>query len=152
MRYLLKQKLLSLAGVFHIKNDQDQDVFVVEGQLLSFGHQLTFRDMSGNELAFIRQKLLSWGPTYEIYRDGQLFATVKKELFSFFKHKFTVDVPGPDDLVAERRPQAPAGLLPAEPPEFAVSRPVLQTDARLFDRQHVYGQLRFATAWRADPG
>jgi uncharacterized protein YxjI len=57
--------------------------------------------MSGNELAFIRQKLLSWGPTFEIYRDGHLFAVVKKELFSFFKHVFTVDVPGPDDLVAE---------------------------------------------------
>ena len=68
---------------------------------LSFGHQLTFRDMSGNELAFIKQKIFSWGPTYEIYRDGQLFAIVKKELFSFFKHVFTVDVPGPDDLVAE---------------------------------------------------
>jgi uncharacterized protein YxjI len=26
---------------------------------------------------------------------------VKKQLFSFFKHVFTVDVPGPDDLVAE---------------------------------------------------
>ena len=40
-------------------------------------------------------------PTYEIYRDGQLFAVVKKELFTFFRHVFTVDVPGPDDLVAE---------------------------------------------------
>ena len=26
---------------------------------------------------------------------------MKKQLFSFFKHVFTVDVPGPDDLVAE---------------------------------------------------
>lgn len=41
------------------------------------------------------------GPTYEVYRGGQLFAIVKKELFSFFKHVFTVDVPGPDDLIAE---------------------------------------------------
>jgi uncharacterized protein YxjI len=101
MRYLMKQKLFSLSGAFYIKNDQDQNIFLVEGAAFSFGHQLTFRDMSGNELAFIRQKLLSWGPTYEIYRDGQLFAVVKKELFSFFKHVFTVDVPGPDDLIAE---------------------------------------------------
>ena len=101
MRYLMKQKFFSLGGAFHIKNDHSQDVFSVEGAPLSFGHQLTFRDMSGNELAFIRQKLLSWGPTYEIFRDGQLFAIVKKELFSFFKHVFMVDVPGPDDLTAE---------------------------------------------------
>ena len=101
MRYLMKQKLFSLGGAFYIKNDQGQEVFSVEGAAFSFGHQLTFRDMSGNELAFIRQKLLAWGPTYEIYRDGQLFAVVKKELFSFFRHVFTVDVPGPDDLIAE---------------------------------------------------
>ena len=101
MRYLMKQKLFSLGGAFQIKNDQAQDVFRVEGKAFSFGHQLTFRDTSGNELALIRQKLLSWGPTFEIYRGGQLHAVVKKELFSFFKHVFTIDVPGPDDLVAE---------------------------------------------------
>jgi uncharacterized protein YxjI len=101
MRYLIKQKFFSLGGAFYIKNEREQDVFSVEGAPFSFGHQLTFRDMAGNELAFIRQKLLSWGPTYEIYRDGQLFAVVRKELFSFFKHVFTVDVPGPDDLIAE---------------------------------------------------
>ena len=101
MRYILKQKLFSLGGAFYIKDDQDRDVFLVEGKIFSFGHQLSFRDMDGNELAYIQQKLLSWGPTYEIYRDGQLFAVVKKELFHFFKHVFTVDVPGPNDLVAE---------------------------------------------------
>lgn len=101
MRYLMKQKLFSLGGTFHVKDEQGRDVFVVEGAVFSFGHQLTFRDLAGNELAYIRQKLLSWGPTYEVYRDGRLFAVVKKQLFSFFKHVFTVDVPGPDDLVAE---------------------------------------------------
>src|ERR1041384_1706044 len=47
------------------------------------------------------QRLLAWGPTYQIHRNGELAATVKKELFSFFKHRFEVDVPGPDDLEAE---------------------------------------------------
>jgi uncharacterized protein YxjI len=97
----MKQKFFSLGDTFYIKDDQSQDVFRVEGKVFSFGHQLTFLDMSGQELAFIKQKIFSWGPTYEIYRDGQLFAIVKKKLFSFFKHVFTVDVPGPDDLIAE---------------------------------------------------
>ena len=101
MRYLMKQRFFSLGGAFHIKDEKGRDVFSVEGAPFSFGHQLTFYDMAGDELAFIRQKLLSWGPTYEVYRQGQLFAVVKKELFSFFRHVFTVDVPGPDDLLAE---------------------------------------------------
>jgi uncharacterized protein YxjI len=57
--------------------------------------------MAGKELAFIRQKLLSWGPTYEILRDGQVAAVVKKEFFTFLHCRFMIDVPGPDDLEAE---------------------------------------------------
>jgi uncharacterized protein YxjI len=57
--------------------------------------------MQKNELAFIRQKLLSWGPTYEITRNGALAAVVKKHLFTLLRCKFTVDVPGPDDLEAQ---------------------------------------------------
>ena len=101
MRYLLKQRLFSLGGSFQVRNERSEQVFSVEGAPFSFGRQLTFRDAGGGELAFIRQKLLSWGPTYEIYRDGRLFAEVRKELFSFFRHVFTIDVPGPDDLTAE---------------------------------------------------
>ena len=42
--------------------------------------------------------MLSWGPSYEIYLHGNSYVTVKKELFTFFHEKFTVDVPGPNDL------------------------------------------------------
>ena len=65
------------------------------------GDKLSFLDTAGRELAFIAQRLLAWGPTYEITRDGRLAAVVRKELFTFFRCAFTVDVPGPDDLEAE---------------------------------------------------
>ena len=52
--------------------------------------------MDGVELAFISQKMLSFLPRYEIYREGELFATLAKE-FSWFKKKFSLDVPGPND-------------------------------------------------------
>jgi uncharacterized protein YxjI len=68
---------------------------------LSLGDKLSFQDMQGNELAFIRQKLLAWGPTYEIYQNSELWAVVKRHLFTLFRCRFTVDVPGPNDLEAE---------------------------------------------------
>ena len=100
MRYLMKQKLFCWGDDFTIKDDDGTDRFFVDGKAFSLGKQLSFQDMQGQELAFIRQKLLAWGPTYEIYRDNELFAVVKKELFTFFRCRFTVDVPGPDDLEA----------------------------------------------------
>lgn len=100
MRYVMKQKLLSFGDDFHIRDEHGRDVFFVDGKAFSLGNQLAFKDMQGHELASIRQKLLALGPTYQIHRNGELAATVKKELFSFFKHRFQVDVPGPDDLEA----------------------------------------------------
>lgn len=100
MRYLMKQKLFAWGDDFYIRDAEEREVFFVDGKAFSFGEQLSFQDRAGNELAFIRQKLLSWGPTYEVYRNGAPAAVVKKELFTFFRCKFTVDVPGPDDLEA----------------------------------------------------
>jgi uncharacterized protein YxjI len=101
MRYVMKQKLFSWGDDFCIKDEGGADVFFVDGKAFSFGEKLSFQDMQGNELAFIRQKLLAWGPTYEIYRQDALAAVVKKELFTLFRCKFTVDVPGPEDLEAQ---------------------------------------------------
>ncbi|MDB4882259.1 MAG: hypothetical protein JWL95_1025 [Gemmatimonadetes bacterium] len=100
VRYVLKQKLLSWGDDYYIRDDQGREVYLVDGKAISWGGQLSFRDMEGRELAFIKQKLLKLSPTYEIYRDGELAAVVKKELFALLHHRFTVDVPGPDDLEA----------------------------------------------------
>jgi len=101
MRYVMKQKLFCWGDDFRIKNEAGEDVFFVDGRAFSIGNKLLFQDVTGKELAFIRQKMLSWGPTYEISRDGELLAVVKKQLFTLFHCKFTVDVPGPDDLEAQ---------------------------------------------------
>ncbi len=101
MRYVMKQKLFAWGDDFRIQNAAGQDVFFVDGRAFSIGNKLSFQDLNGHELAFIRQKLLSWGPTYEITRGDELLAVVKKQLFTLFRCKFTVDVPGPEDLEAQ---------------------------------------------------
>jgi uncharacterized protein YxjI len=100
MRYVMKQKLFSWGDDFVVRDEQGRDVFFVDGKAFTFGDKLSFQDMAGRELAFIRQRVFSWGPTYEIYRGDRLYATVRKALFTFFNARFTVDVPGPDDLEA----------------------------------------------------
>lgn len=102
MRYLMKEKILSWGDDFKIRDESGREVFYVDGKVFSFGDKLSFRDVrSRQELAVIDQKLLSIGPTYEIYRGGKVAAVVKKKLFTLFKNKFSVDVPGPDDLEAK---------------------------------------------------
>ena len=96
MRYLMKQKFWSWGDDFTVKDEQGQDVYFVDGAAFSWGDKLSIQDMDGQELAFISQRLMSLLPRYEISRDGQQFAEVTKE-FSWFKSKFTLDAPGPND-------------------------------------------------------
>jgi uncharacterized protein YxjI len=101
MRYVMRQKLLSWGNDFIIRDEDGRDMYYVDGKAISLGNQASFQDMAGNELAFIGQKFLTLVPTYEISVAGALVAVVKRDLFKFFHHTFTVDVPGPDDLTAE---------------------------------------------------
>ena len=100
MQYVLKQKLVSLGNNFTIKDVEGHDAFQVKGQLVSLGDKLSFQDLEGNELVYIEQKVFNWVATYEIWRDGRMVADVRRDLFSFRRHRFTVDAPGPDDLEA----------------------------------------------------
>jgi len=100
MRYRMQQKVFSFGDDFEITDERGRPVAHVDGKVFSVGDQLTFNDMSGKELARIRQTVLAWGPTYEITRSGELVAVVKKHLFTLFGCRFTVDVPGPNDLEA----------------------------------------------------
>jgi uncharacterized protein YxjI len=92
----IKQKIWALGDDFSIKDETGKDVYVVDGKGFSFGDKLSFQDMNGNELAYLEQKVFSFKKTYEIKRKGELFAEVVKD-FSFFKDKFTVDIPGPNN-------------------------------------------------------
>ncbi len=133
MRYLMKQKLFSWGDDFIIKDEQGHDAFFVDGKVFALGDQLSFQAMDGTELVYIRQRLLSWGPTYEIWRADELVAVVKKHLFTFLKCRFSVDVPGPDD------PEAVGDFLDREY-EFRRNGQVIATvSKRWFTLSDTYG-------------
>ena len=100
MRYMMRQRILSWGDDFSIKDADGQEMYYIDGKVFSFGNKLSIKDRSGAELARINQKLLSLGPQYEIISGGETVAVVKKHLFTPFRARFTVDVPGPDDLEA----------------------------------------------------
>ena len=101
MKYVMSEKWLVLGDDFAITDGEGREVYYVDGKAFSIGDKLSFQDANRQEIAFIRQRLLAWGPTYEITRGGELVAVVKKKLFTLLKQRFFVDVPGPDDLEAK---------------------------------------------------
>jgi uncharacterized protein YxjI len=98
MRYIIREKFFHLGEDSIILNDAGQPVFEVDGKVLSLHDRLIVRDMAGNEVANVQRRLFTLTPTYEISRGGDTLATFRKHFFSPFVDRFTVDIPGPDDL------------------------------------------------------
>lgn len=82
MNYLIEQKITFAKPRFTVRDESDNEVFVVEGKALRILEQLWIRDLQGNEVAFVKQQG-SLRPRFEITRDGALVATMapKQKMF-----------------------------------------------------------------------
>jgi uncharacterized protein YxjI len=98
MRYIIREKFFRLGEDSTITDEYGRPVIQVDGKVFTLHHTLVLRDLTGNELATVKKKLIALGKTYQIERHGQEVATVHKKLISPFVDRFTVDIPGAEDL------------------------------------------------------
>jgi uncharacterized protein YxjI len=96
--YLIRERLVRLGEDSDITDEQGRPLFHVDGKVLTLHDRLVIRDTEGREVAQVQRKLVALRPTYEVTVAGQEAAEVRKHLFSPFGDRFTIDVPGPDDL------------------------------------------------------
>jgi len=96
--YVIRERIFDIGDDFDITDDAGRAVFHVDGKVLSLRDRLILRDPSGREVASVHRHLVSLRPTYEITIGGEKAAEVRKKLFTPFREKFTIDVPGPNDL------------------------------------------------------
>ena len=94
MRLQINKRVFSLSDKYDILDDQGSPVFQVQSRLFSIGDKLDLLDMSGREVAKIRQRVFSLVSEYDILQDDQVVAVVKKQVFSLFHPRFTVEGPG----------------------------------------------------------
>lgn len=100
MQFRLNSKLLTLGSNYQIRNEKDELAFEVRGKILSFGHDLTLETPDGVEVARIKQKMMNFMPTFELYLNEKPYAIISKK-FSWFKKTFLLDIPGPNDYEIE---------------------------------------------------
>jgi len=82
-----------------IKDLDGNDLYQIEGTNFTWGIQNSLKDKDGNVLAQIKQnKVMTLYPTFEIYRDGKLWAECKKEnKIGFGQKEALLDIPGDND-------------------------------------------------------
>ncbi|MBD8069362.1 LURP-one-related/scramblase family protein [Bacillus sp. PS06] len=86
----IKQKVFSLAGKFTVKNQQEEDVYFVEGSFMQFPKTFSIMNSSREQVAIITKKVFSFLPKFYVEVDGQEELTIKKEL-SFLKARYSIE-------------------------------------------------------------
>ncbi len=92
MKLLFKQRFFSWFDSYDIYDEQEQTVYTVEGKL-SWGHRLHILDRSGEHIATVQQRVLTFLPKFELYLGENCLGTIEKE-FTFFKPRFHIDFCG----------------------------------------------------------
>jgi uncharacterized protein YxjI len=98
MRYEISQKLLRLGEDSEIFDENGDLVYRVDGKVFSLRNLLVIRDRDWNEVARVERKILALTPTYEITIHGRPAGEVRKQILTLFRDRFTIDIPGPQDL------------------------------------------------------
>ena len=97
-RYKMRQRLLSIGGDFTIEDEQGKPAFEVDGKVMRVRETFVINDMAGNEVATVRQKLISVRRPMHVLRGGKELATVKKALLAPLRQKFAVEMADGSEL------------------------------------------------------
>lgn len=89
MKRYIKQKVLSWTDHFTVKDEQGNDRYTVEGEIFSLGKKLHILDMTGQEIAEIKEEPFSFMPRYQVWVDGQQAALITKKM-TFLRSKYEI--------------------------------------------------------------
>ncbi|MBR7147841.1 MAG: LURP-one-related family protein [Firmicutes bacterium] len=92
MKLLFKQRMFSWFCSYDVYDEAGNVVFVVKGEL-AWGHLLRIYDANNREIGYIKEKVLTWLPKFEMYLGENYVGSICKE-FTFFQPKFDIDYNG----------------------------------------------------------
>ena len=96
--YVIRERFFAIGDDFDILDEQGTKLYRVDGKVFSVRGRVVIEDPSGAEVATVHRHMVALRPTYEIRIGGEKAAEIRKKLFTPFRDRFTIDVPGPDDL------------------------------------------------------
>lgn len=97
-RYVIRERFLKLGEDSDVTDESGRPVLHVDGKVFTLRDRLVLRDPGGQEVAEVRRKLVALRPTYQIIIGGEEAGEVRKAFFTPFRDRFSIDIPGPDDL------------------------------------------------------
>ena len=92
MKIIFKQRMFSWFDSYDIYDEAGNTMFTVKGEL-AWGHMLRIYDALGNEVGYVKEKIFTFLPKFEMYMGDNYIGSINKE-FTFFKPKFNIEYMG----------------------------------------------------------
>src|SRR5262245_31387654 len=99
-RYIMRQRIFTLGQDFYINNAANQPMFKIDGKVRLVKESLKFRDMQGNLLYQLDERVIRIRESFDILNaNGQLAAKVHNAIFDPLRERFTIEIPGKENLM-----------------------------------------------------
>lgn len=89
MKLYVNEKLFSIHNKYYVKNDNNENVYEISSKIISIGTKTTIKDMKGNVLSYIEQRILHITPHYDIYIHNELTCEIAKK-FQLFRNDYVL--------------------------------------------------------------
>ena len=89
--FQMRQSMVSIGDDYWIENGAGQRAYKVDGKAFRIRKTLVIEDTTGQEVATLKEKLVSVRDVMTIERGGQTLATVKKAMFTPLRERFDVE-------------------------------------------------------------
>jgi len=90
MKLYMKQKVFSWRERFFVKDEAGNDRYSIEGEILSVGRKLHIKNIAGEQVGFIHQKLIAFTPRFFVEIDGREVCEIIKEI-RLFKKSYRIE-------------------------------------------------------------
>jgi uncharacterized protein YxjI len=93
-RYLMQQRIVALGQDFDVRNERGQPVYKIDGKVRIARESLKFRDLHGNELYRLQERLVRVRESFSILRGDQVAARAHNALIDPLRERFQIEIPG----------------------------------------------------------
>ncbi|MFD7839070.1 LURP-one-related/scramblase family protein [Streptomyces sp. NPDC059761] len=90
MKYLVRDKMLTLGDDYWIEDENGRHAFLVDGKALRFRDTLELKDPDGQILITLREKLLRLRDAMTLERDERRLAVIRRKRLSLLRNHYLV--------------------------------------------------------------
>jgi uncharacterized protein YxjI len=98
--YMMRQKTFAFGDDYVVVNANRQPCFKIDGKVRMVKESLVLRDMQGNELYHLSEKVIRVRESYDIERGGQVVARIHNAIVDPLRERFDIEVPGGQNMTA----------------------------------------------------